>query len=128
MAKFDAKGGRTDAWAWPAGIMIGLAIGIPLFSSTGGVAIGVAFGIAIGTAFAIAFGATTKKADGRSATKKADGRSATKKVDGRTVEGEPQKSAGPAGFATDDGPAAPSDRDKLDGEAAGGTAAGPRLP
>ncbi|MGW3895839.1 hypothetical protein ACWD6L_11620 [Micromonospora profundi] len=110
MAKFDAKGGRTDAWAWPAGIMIGLAIGIPLFSSTGGVAIGVAFGIAIGTAFAIAFGATTKKADGR------------------TVEGEPQKSAGPAGFATDDGPAAPSDRDKLDGEAAGGTAAGPRLP
>ncbi|NJC14550.1 hypothetical protein F4558_004376 [Micromonospora profundi] len=119
MAKFDAKGGRTDAWAWPAGIMIGLAIGIPLFSSTGGVAIGVAFGIAIGTAFAIAFGATTKKADSRSATKKADG---------RTVEGEPQKSAGPAGFATDDGPAAPSDRDKLDGEAAGGTAAGPRLP
>lgn len=56
---FVALAARFRVWAWPVGILIGLAIGIPLFGSKGGVA----FGVALGVAFAVALGATGKRAE-----------------------------------------------------------------
>ncbi|MFF4876433.1 hypothetical protein [Micromonospora sp. NPDC000668] len=103
MAKSDTKSGKSNAWAWPAGILVGLAIGIPLFGSTGGVA----FGVAIGVAFAIALGATTNRAERDS------------------LGGEPQVAAS----STVDGlPIGPSNQDESVGVASGGPADGPRRP
>ncbi|MFE9191784.1 hypothetical protein ACFYL6_19460 [Micromonospora sp. NPDC007208] len=51
---------QSNAWAWPAGILLGLVIGISSF----GAAVGVAFGVAIGIAFAIAFGGIRNRAQG----------------------------------------------------------------
>ncbi|MEV7329035.1 hypothetical protein [Micromonospora sp. NPDC093244] len=60
MSGSRAEKSRSHVWAWPAGILIGLAIGIPSFGSKGGVA----FGVALGVAFAIAFGAAGKRSEG----------------------------------------------------------------
>ncbi|MBM0235574.1 hypothetical protein JNW91_29665 [Micromonospora sp. STR1_7] len=60
MVGAGAEKSKSNAWAWPVGILIGLAIGIPSFGSKGGVA----FGVALGIAFAIAFGATDKRSEG----------------------------------------------------------------
>ncbi|MEU4397002.1 hypothetical protein [Micromonospora orduensis] len=65
MSGSGAEKSRSNAWAWPVGILVGLAISIPSFGSKGGVA----FGVALGIAFAIAFGATGKRSEGG----KADG-------------------------------------------------------
>ncbi|MEH0927502.1 hypothetical protein [Micromonospora sp. CPCC 205558] len=47
MARSDKQGIRSTVWAWPLGILVGLAIGIPVFGAKGGVAFGVALGIAL---------------------------------------------------------------------------------
>ncbi|MFF0150554.1 hypothetical protein [Micromonospora sp. NPDC005203] len=60
MASSDPQSKWSNFWAWPVGILIGLAIGIPSFGSTGGVA----FGVALGVAFAVAFGAAKGRTDG----------------------------------------------------------------
>ena len=54
MARSGTQSIKSNLWAWPVGILIGLAIGIPVFGAKGGVA----FGVALGVAFAIALGAT----------------------------------------------------------------------
>ncbi|MGC4809147.1 hypothetical protein ACLQ29_01280 [Micromonospora sp. DT228] len=73
MASSDPQSGKSNLWAWPVGILIGLAIGIPSFGSTGGVA----FGVALGIAFAIAFGAAKGRTDDDPATGGPDGGAAT---------------------------------------------------
>lgn len=50
--------GNIPAWAWITGLMIGLAIAIPMFDN---IAVAIIFAGSIGTVFAIAFGSTTKK-------------------------------------------------------------------
>ncbi|MEU1678896.1 hypothetical protein ABZ422_07365 [Micromonospora zamorensis] len=60
MARPGTENTKPNLWAWPVGIMIGLAVGIPAFGSKGGVA----FGVALGVAFAIAFGATRRRTGG----------------------------------------------------------------
>ncbi|MDG4808010.1 hypothetical protein O7634_14735 [Micromonospora sp. WMMD1120] len=60
MGKVGSRSTNSNLWAWPAGILIGLAIGIPVFGGTGGVA----FGVALGIAFAGAFGAFGRRRSG----------------------------------------------------------------
>ncbi|MEU5907679.1 hypothetical protein ABZ780_25310 [Micromonospora sp. NPDC047467] len=103
MAKSDTRSGKSNAWAWPAGILIGLAIGIPLFGSAGGVA----FGVAIGVAFAVAFGATTNRAEGGS------------------PGGDPEVAAS---STVDGAPIGSSKQDESDGAAGGGPVDGPSRP
>ncbi|MCO1598669.1 hypothetical protein M8C17_26320 [Micromonospora sp. RHAY321] len=97
MARSGTQNSRSKAWAWPVGILVGLAIGIPLFGSSGGVA----FGIALGLVFALAFGATGSRAAGPGA----DG-----------ADGGPDRDA----HSTDTGPVVPSMQDGPDKRAADG--------
>ncbi|MGW3608512.1 hypothetical protein ACWD6N_01265 [Micromonospora sp. NPDC005163] len=77
------KKSQSNAWAWPVGILLGLAIGIPLLGSTGGIA------------FAIAFGATRKPPESRTGGD-SDG-------DAGTTGSGPTR-GGPEGSATGDDP------------------------
>ncbi|WP_406059471.1 hypothetical protein [Micromonospora sp. NBC_00860] len=72
MAKSGTQGVRSAVWAWPVGILVGLAIGIPVFGAKGGVA----FGVALGIAFALGLGAIRGRADGDSARGGPDDRAA----------------------------------------------------
>ncbi|PWR07416.1 hypothetical protein DKT68_19195 [Micromonospora acroterricola] len=97
MADPKTETGKSNAWAWPVGILLGLAIGIPSFGSTGGVA----FGVAIGIAFAIAFGAIKKPAE-------------------KNAVSDPDGGAG----TTDSGPTRTEPEDAATGDAAGGSRQG----
>ncbi|MEU1241442.1 hypothetical protein ABZ388_13880 [Micromonospora parva] len=72
MAKSGTKGIRSTVWAWPVGILVGLAIGIPVFGAKGGVAFGVATGIVV----ALGLGLVRGRADGDSARGGPHGRAA----------------------------------------------------
>lgn len=98
MARSGTENSKSNAWAWPVGILMGLAIGIPLFGSTGGVA----FGVAIGVAFAVALGATRNRAEGPAA------------------DGDPKGDAS----SSETTPADPSIQDNSDGSAIGDDADG----
>ncbi|MFG3553046.1 hypothetical protein ACGGAQ_01525 [Micromonospora sp. NPDC047557] len=63
MANSTTDSGKSRVWAWPVGLLLGLAIGIPSFGSKGGVA----FGVAMAVAFAVALGATRRRVDGERA-------------------------------------------------------------
>ncbi|MFI6268343.1 hypothetical protein [Micromonospora zamorensis] len=60
MARPGTESTKSNLWAWPVGIMIGLAVGILVFGSKGGVA----FGVALGVVFAVAFRATRRRTGG----------------------------------------------------------------
>ncbi|RAN95261.1 hypothetical protein GAR05_04525 [Micromonospora saelicesensis] len=80
MARSGTQSVRSIVWAWPVGILIGLAIGIPVFGAKGGVA----FGVALGIAFALGLGAVRSRADGDPARGGSDGRATG---DGADVSG-----------------------------------------
>ncbi|WP_433356370.1 hypothetical protein ACQPYV_05135 [Micromonospora saelicesensis] len=80
MARSGTRSVRSTVWAWPVGILIGLAIGIPVFGAKGGVA----FGVALGIAFALGLGAIRSRADGDPARCGPDGRATE---DGADVSG-----------------------------------------
>ncbi|MEV4820437.1 hypothetical protein [Micromonospora sp. NPDC049274] len=101
MARSETGSSKSRPWAWPVGILIGLAVGIPTFGSKGGVA----FGVALGIAFAIALGATRGRVEGDA-------------TGGGSVEA--------VGSNEDGTPAHLSRQDESDGEEAGSSADGAR--
>ncbi|MGC5306565.1 hypothetical protein [Micromonospora zamorensis] len=92
MARPGTESIKSNLWAWPVGIMIGLAVGIPVFGSKGGVA----FGVALGVAFAVAFGATRRRTGGGP-------------VDGTAGRDVSSTDAGQGGISTDDATVAHTD-------------------
>jgi hypothetical protein len=59
MANSATDSSRSRVWAWPVGLLLGLAIGIPSFGPKGGVA----FGVAMAVAFGVALGAARRRFD-----------------------------------------------------------------
>ncbi|WP_410820386.1 hypothetical protein [Micromonospora sp. 050-3] len=72
MARSGTQSDKSYLWTWPVGILVGLAIGIPVFGAKGGVA----FGVALGIAFVFGLGAIRGRADGDPARGGPDGRAA----------------------------------------------------
>ncbi|WP_444950012.1 hypothetical protein [Micromonospora ureilytica] len=72
MARSGKQSDRFYLWAWPVGILVGLAIGIPVFGAKGGVA----FGVALSIAFVLGLGAIRSRAEGDPARGGRDGRAA----------------------------------------------------
>jgi hypothetical protein len=81
MARSGTQSTTSNLWAWPVGILIGLAIGIPVFGAKGGVA----FGVALGVAFALGLGVIKGRAEGAAARGGPDDRAA---VDGTDAAGQ----------------------------------------